>query len=143
MADIFNDFLIKAPARDVFRAVSTPAGLDKWWTKRSSGQTAEGAEYELWFGPENDWRAIVSDCVPDREFELEITRADKDWLGTRVGFDLDESEGVTQVRFHHTGWPESNEHYRISCYCWPMYLRLLRRFVEFGEIVPYEDRLDV
>ncbi|MCH8956850.1 SRPBCC domain-containing protein, partial [candidate division KSB1 bacterium] len=38
---------------------------------------------------------------------------------------------------------EANEHYRVSCYCWAMYLRLLKRYVEHGETVPYEDRLDV
>ncbi len=58
-------------------------------------------------------------------------------------FRLDEKEGVTEVRFHHLGWLEDNEHYRISCYGWAMYLRLLKRYVEYGEVVPYEDRLDV
>jgi len=143
MADIFNHFPIKASAHDVFQAVSTPAGLDTWWTLTSSGEAKEGAEYELGFGPGYDWRALVSRCVPDSEFELEIVSADEDWRGTRLGFALDENNGVTQVRFHHTGWPESNEHYRVSCYCWPMYLRLLRRYVEHGEVVPYEVRLDV
>jgi hypothetical protein len=42
-----------------------------------------------------------------------------------------------------TGWPVDNEHWRISCYCWAMYLRLLRRYLEHGEIVPYERRLEV
>ena len=53
-----------------------------------------------------------------------------------------EKDGVTQVRFHHVGWPEPSEHYRISCFCWAMYLRLLKRYVEKGERVPYEARLD-
>ncbi len=102
----------------------------------------EGAEYELWFGPEYDWRAIVSRCVLDTELEFAIIRAQADWQDTRVGFLLDDKEGVTQVRFHHLGWPEANEHYRVSCYCWAMYLRLLKRYVEHGETVPYENRLD-
>ena len=64
---------------------TTPGGLDEWWTQRSSGEPKEGAEYELWFGPEYDWRARVTRCVPDVEFELQMTRADADWTGTRVG----------------------------------------------------------
>lgn len=142
MPDIFQDFPIKASARQVFEAVSAPAGLDAWWSQSSSGQAEEGAEYKLGFGPGYDWRARVSRCVPDTEFELELIEADKDWRGTRLGFSLDENQGVTQVRFHHTGWPESNEHYRVSCHCWAMYLRLLRRYVEHGEVVEYEARLD-
>jgi uncharacterized protein YndB with AHSA1/START domain len=143
MADIFNDFPIKALAHDVFQAVSTSAGLDTWWTLTCSGKAKEGEEFELGFGAGYDWRAVVSRCVPDTEFELEIVSGDDDWRGTHVGFAFAENNGVTQVRFHHTGWPESNEHYRVSCYCWPMYLRLLRRYIEHGEVVPYEDRLNV
>lgn len=78
MADIFHDFPVKASSDLVFRAVSTPAGLDAWWTKRSSGEPAIGAEYELWFGPEYDWRAVVSRFVSNTEFELEMTRAQED-----------------------------------------------------------------
>jgi uncharacterized protein YndB with AHSA1/START domain len=143
MADIFHHFPIKAPAERVFQAVSAPAGLDQWWTKRSSGRPAPGAEYELWFGPAFDWRAVVSRCAPSAQFELEMTRAPEDWQDTRVGFALSEKDGVTQVRFHHLGWPDANEHFRVSCYCWAMYLRLLRLYVEHGEVVPYEQRLDV
>ncbi|HMY76632.1 MAG TPA: SRPBCC domain-containing protein, partial [Blastocatellia bacterium] len=72
-----------------------------------------------------------------------ITVAMDDWMNARVGFRLEERDGATQVRFHHTGWPEASEHYRISSFCWAMYLRLLKRYVEFGEVVPYDQRLDV
>jgi uncharacterized protein YndB with AHSA1/START domain len=142
MADIHQHFPIKAGARRVFEGVSTPAGLNSWWTESCSGVAEVGAEYVFGFGPGYDWRARVSKFVPDKEFEFDLIKADTDWQGTKVGFLLDEVDGVTQVEFHHTGWPESNEHYRVSCYCWSMYLRLLRRYVEFGEVVPYEVRLD-
>ena len=81
--------------------------------------------------------------VPGAEFELEMTRSDPDWNGTRVGFVLERQGNGTAVRFHHLGWPEGNAHYRTSCYCWAMYLRVLKRHLEFGENVPYEKRLDV
>ncbi len=142
MSDILHDFPIAVPAGRVFAAVSKPEGLDAWWTKRSAGVPTLGAEYELWFGPEHDWRARVTRCVPGSEFELEMVQADEDWLGTRVGFSLTSGNGFTQLRFRHTGWPAANEHYRISCYCWAMYLRILRRYLEHGESVGYEERLD-
>lgn len=143
MPDVVLDLSIKASAPQVFQAVSTPTGLDSWWTKRSDGSAVEGKEYELSFGPDYGWRAVVSKCAPDGEFELTLTDADEDWRGTRVGFRLEEKNGTTQVRFHHLGWPQANEHYRVSCYCWAMYLRLLKRYVEHSEVVPYEDRLEV
>jgi Uncharacterized conserved protein len=142
MADIYQHFPIKGAARRVFEAVSTPAGLNSWWTESCSGEPELGSEFNFGFGPGYDWRAKVLKCIPDTEFEFELIAADADWQGTRLGFLFDEGDGVTQVQFHHTGWPESNEHYRVSCYCWAMYLRLLRRYVEQGEVVPYETRLD-
>ena len=140
MADIFHDFPIKAPIDAVFRAVSTPEGLDSWWSNRTSGELAHGAEYNLWFDPQYDWLAVVSKYVPPTDFELEMTRSSDDWMGTRVGFQLNENEGITHVRFHHTGWPEANDHYRGSSFCWALYLRLLKRYVENGEVVPYQER---
>ena len=143
MADILHDFPIRAPISDVYRGVSTPGGLDAWWTARSSGEARVAEEYQLWFGPEYDWRARVVRADADCAFELLVTVALPDWVGTRVAFDLSPKTDGTLVRFAHLGWPEVSEHYRISCYCWAMYLRVLRRRLEFGEEVPYERRLDV
>ena len=143
MPDILHDFPVSAPASRVFEAVSTPAGLDRWWTITSSGEPQLGTEYALDFGPEYQWRARVSACEPDRLFELELTDAMDDWMGTRVRFELTESNGTTQVKFAHRLWPGATEHYRVSTFCWAMYLRLMKRNVEHGEFVPYERRLDV
>ena len=69
--------------------------------------------------------------------KVTLIGADEDWLATRVGCVLKEEEGVTDVRFYHTGWPKANEHDGVSCYCWAMNLRLLRRYVVHGEVVAY------
>jgi uncharacterized protein YndB with AHSA1/START domain len=142
MPDILHDLPIRALPGRVFEAVSTPAGLDRWWTKRSSGEAIEGREFRLYFGPAHDWRARVTRCIAGSELELELVRADPEWTGTRVGFALEPQDARTWLRFRHTGWPEANEHFRISSNCWAMYLRILRRYLEHGEEVPYEDRLD-
>ena len=142
MAEIFHQLAIKASAATVFDAISTPTGLDKWWTLRAKGNPGLDATYELYFGPGYDWRAVVSQFVPDREFELHMIQAMPDWVGARVGFLLSEENGITTVRFRHTGWPEPSEHFRISSYCWATYLRLLKRYLEHGEIVAYSERDD-
>jgi uncharacterized protein YndB with AHSA1/START domain len=99
MPDIHHDFPIRASADKVFAAIATPAGLDTWWTQRSSGHPEIGTEYELWFGEKFEWRAVVSKCVPNSEFELELTRADPDWLGSRVGFLLAEKTALPRFSF--------------------------------------------
>jgi uncharacterized protein YndB with AHSA1/START domain len=143
VADVLHDFPVAVPPSRVFAAFSTPAGLDSWWTLRSTGVPKLGEVYRLDFGPGYEWHARVTRCTPDREFELELTQAMEDWAGTRVGVVLEPNGAGTQVRFRHSGWPEVSEHFRISSFCWAMYLRVMRRNLEFGEIVPYESRLSV
>jgi uncharacterized protein YndB with AHSA1/START domain len=143
MADILQDFPVDARPHRVFEAVSTPDGLNNWWTLTSTGKPIEGTDYELNFGPHHHWQAIVACSVPDSEFELQMTKADDDWTGSYVGFRLELRDKKTWIRFRHSNWPEINEHFRVSCHCWAMYLRILRRYLEYGEIVPYEQRLQV
>lgn len=141
--DILYSFPIQASREEIYAAVSSPHGLDRWWSLESSGEPAVGAPYELDFGPGYLWGAIVTRAVPNREFEIRMTSADADWTGTRVGFRLESAQsGATQVDFRHVGWPEANSHYRVSGFCWAMYLRLLKRYLEKGEEVAYEDRLE-
>ena len=142
MADILYDFPINAAPKRVFDAVSRPEGLDQWWTEQAAGSPEVGTTYELGFGPEYDWRAVVTKCEPPSVFELKMTKSDADWNGTHVGFYLIGMQGSTSVRFYHTGWPSENEHFRTSSFCWAMYLRILRRYLEHSEMVPYEHRLD-
>jgi uncharacterized protein YndB with AHSA1/START domain len=143
MPDILHDFPIAAPATRVFAAVATPAGLDEWWTLRCAGSPSVGAMWRLDFGPGYAWRAEVRVLVPDARVEYELVEADDDWRDTRVDIALAPSGDATQVRFRHVGWRAENDHYRTSSFCWAMYLRLLKRFVEHGERTPYAERLDV
>jgi len=143
MPDIFHHFPINVSSERVFKGIATPKGLETWWTKSSSGKPAILEIFKLFFGDEYDWRAVVSKYIPNKEFELTMTEADADWTHTKIGFSLTDKNGSTQVHFYHTGWKQDNDHYRTSCYCWAMYLRILKRNLEFGEEVPYEDRLDV
>ncbi len=144
MPDIFHTFTVKSVPEKIFAGISMPAGLDKWWTKTSKGEPGIGSVYTLDFGPGYSWKAKVTKCSKDHEFEWEMAEADAQWVGTRIGFVLGKKNAnPTEVSFYHTGWPEVSENFRQSNYCWAMYLRILKRYIEYGEIVPYEKRLAV
>ena len=143
MPDICHQFMIKHTPSKVFENVHTSKGLDNWWTKNSEVKPETGGIYSLYFGAGYNWKAVVTIFETEQLFELQFTEADKDWMGTKVGFLLTPKDGKTVVNFYHTGWPIENEHFKISSYCWAMYLRILKRYTEFGEQVPYENRLDV
>ncbi len=143
MPDIFHTFPVNASPGKVFEVISTSGGLDNWWTKSSEAEPETGGVYTFDFGPGYQWKAVVTKYLKDKEFELQMTESDADWNDTKVGFSLNNKNNITEVNFYHTGWPQNNEHYRISAYCWAMYLRILKRYVEFGEKIPYEERLNV
>ncbi len=143
MPDILQDFPISAPPASVYDAVTLPSLLNQWWPKQSRGHPEVGVVYELDFGPEYQWRAEVTRAEPGVAFELRMLESDADWSGTRVGFELSPIADGTHVSFYHRNWPEANGHFRTSCHCWALYLRVLRRHVELGEVVPYEQRLNV
>jgi hypothetical protein len=47
MPDIFHTFPVKATAAEAFSGVTSPAGLDAWWTKKASGNPEPGSTYQL------------------------------------------------------------------------------------------------
>ena len=73
---------------------------------------------------------------------LKITDAAPDWQDTHVGFTLAEIDGETILKIEHLGWSEDSDHFRSSSFCWAMYLRIMKRYVEFGETVEYGRRLE-
>jgi uncharacterized protein YndB with AHSA1/START domain len=141
MHDIHHDFPIASPAEKVFDALCSTDGLAAWWTETTQGAPGLGQSYRLGFGPGYQWTGVVRRFEPSRLVEWEMTAADDDWRGTRVGFRLTPRGEATDVEFWHSGWPDRNAHYRRSSFCWAMYLRLLRRFIERAEVVPYPQRL--
>jgi uncharacterized protein YndB with AHSA1/START domain len=143
MPDILHRLPVGGSIERVFEMFATPAGLDAWWTNSSTGVPEPGAIYELDFGPGYRWKVMVAACDAPRWIEWEVVEADGDWTGTRVGARLTERDGRTIVDFYHAGWRHANEHYRTTSCCWAQYLRILRRYVEHGELVPYDIRLDV
>lgn len=142
--EILHDFPVASTRAAVFAAIATPEGLEKWWTRGGSGEPALGATWQFDFGPSYQWEGVVLRFEQDRLIEWQLTDADADWKGSRVRISLDDHPGgLTWVRFAHDGWRDASEHYRISSYCWAMYLRHMKHWVQRGETVPYDRRLDV
>lgn len=140
MADILHQFRIEAPAEKVFEAFCSARGLNDWWTARASGEPKVDEVYTFWFGPEYDWRAKVTHVVPAKEITWTMTQAMDDWVGTRVGVRLSQTGTSTLVDFFHEGWRETNDHFRISSFCWGTLLTGLKNYVEMGVVVPFEKR---
>ena len=123
---IYHDLLINASKKSIFDAISTPKGLNNWWTLKCSGEPKIGAEYNFYFAPEYDWYGKVLRCDAEKSFYIKMTKSDSDWDPTSFGFDMEDADGGIQVKFWHIDWPECNHHFRHSSFCWAMLLNGLK-----------------
>jgi uncharacterized protein YndB with AHSA1/START domain len=137
---IYHDVQIKATAAEVFDAISNPDKLINWWPLKCSGKSQMGATYNFYFDPEYDWLAEVVKCETNLTIHYKMMKADKDWSPTSFGFDLEQKQNAILAKFWHTGWPECNDHFRRSSFCWALLLNGLKNYVEHGIIIPFEDR---
>ena len=139
---IVQEVIINAPADRIFRALTRPSELLKWWACEGKFQLVE-AECDL--RPGGKWRMRVagscgpgqSDSIVTGEYRsidppslLEFTwkREREDHPETLVRWDLEEKNGLTTVRVTHSGL--ITEALRTRNSGWPLIASLLKVYVE-------------
>ncbi|WP_242085357.1 SRPBCC family protein [Aestuariivivens sediminis] len=137
---IYHNLLIKTSPEVVFDAVSQPRHLDNWWTLKSSGTPQVDETYNLNFTDEYDWYCKVSQLELNTSIHFKMTQSDSDWNPTTFGFDLEEREEGTYLRFSHINWEDTNEHFKVASFCWAMLLNGLKNYLEKDLVVPFEER---
>ena len=140
MFSIIHNFTIHSNAKKVFETISTPEGLNNWWTLKCSGKPALNEEYNLNFTDEYDWFAKISKFEENKFIEFSMVKAMEDWMPTKFGFELNEDGNQTHVHFYHTNWQEQNQHYGITSYCWANLLRQMKVYIEKGIITEFSKR---
>ncbi len=140
MFEILHQLEIAGSRAAVFQAMTTPSGLDSWWTRESEGIPRLGQEYRFFFGPEYDWRAVVVEVVDGSALTWKMTQAMDDWKPTSFGFGLFDRGHRTVMKFFHRNWPHDGEHFAISNYCWGQLLHGMKLYVERGHVIPFDRR---
>lgn len=140
MHSIYHNLTIKVATKQVFKAITNPEQLIHWWPLKCKGKPALNEVYNFYFSPEYDWLGEVIQLESNRSFKIKMTQSDKDWLPTTFGFELEKVSNTTLLRFSHTGWQQTNDHYRTTSFCWAMLLNGLKNYCEKGVIIPFEER---
>ncbi|XLS29168.1 SRPBCC family protein [Flavobacteriaceae bacterium M23B6Z8] len=137
---IYHDLYIEKPIKSVFKVVSDPKELENWWPLKCKGEPTLNSIYNFYFGPEYNWYGKVIKYEPSNAFHIKMTQSDADWDPTSFGFDLEEINKGTRLKFWHKGWTNCNHHYRHSSYCWAILLKGLKDYLEKGIVIPFEKR---
>jgi len=144
MFSIHHDITIKSSPEKIFQAITTSEGLDSWWTKQSAGIPKMGEEYRFYFTKGYDWFAKVLMIMENKQIMFKMIHADPDWIDTLLTFTIiKKNDNTCLLRFDHTEWRSINDHFRRTSYCWALYMRGLKKYVEEGLITPYGKRTSV
>jgi uncharacterized protein YndB with AHSA1/START domain len=128
---------INASAQQVYAALTTQKGLAGWWTKHTHATPEIGANLEFRFGAHGFNAMRVVRLVPGKRVEWRCIEGAKEWIGTRLTFELKRNGRRTVVLFTHRGWKQPVEFMHYCSTKWATYLLSLKALLETGKGAPY------
>lgn len=138
MAEIRHRAGINAPIGEVYEAVSSPAGVARWWT-RDAKDSGDG-RFEVWFGGSGPAAVFqLEQLEPNARVVWRTLDGPKEWLGSTVSFDL-RAEGEESILvFTHAGWQEPVEFMHHCSTRWGYFMYSLKRALETGQGNPWPE----
>lgn len=126
-------YFYRAPVTKVFRSLTEPSELTRWFLKEAHLPRKAGATYEFAWQSGYRHRAKVIAFVPNRKLSLEWPAKG---LGmTRVTFTLTARKGGTRLTLRHTGYgtsPAWIENYGGTCQGWSYFFTNLKSVLRNG-----------
>jgi uncharacterized protein YndB with AHSA1/START domain len=136
MAMIKHYVDIKAPAEKVYSALTEQTGLASWWTNETTAKPEVGFVIVFKFGGAHFTSMKVTKLVQNKLVCWDCVEGDKEWVGTKIQFELDENNGTTNLTFTHTGWASETLFLGICSFHWAGYMKSLRDYCETGKGIP-------
>ena len=139
MVDILHRVGIKSSSLDAtYQALATRDGLAGWWTNNTQGESKVGGVLQFRFGV-GDFDCIamkVLELHPAERVLWQVVDGPKEWIGTKVSFELRQEGDWTIVLFEHQGWKEPVEFMHHCSTKWAVFLLSLKSLLETGKGAP-------
>lgn len=133
---IEHEVTVKASPSELYRALTTEAGLAAVWTRDLSVSEQVGGVSKFDFGPGDITVMRIEELTPNQSIRWTCTDSHEEWIGTAISFDLEERAGATVITLKHADWRELTGYYRFCNYHWAMFLLRLKRYCEEGVELP-------
>jgi hypothetical protein len=137
MPDILHRVGIRSSLDETYNALATRNGLAAWWTDETRGESEVGGVLEFRFGDKGGFDMKVLELAPGKRVLWQVVDGPREWIGTKVAFDLRREEEQTIVLFKHQGWKEPVEFMHHCSTKWAVFLMSLKSLVETGEGAPH------
>jgi uncharacterized protein YndB with AHSA1/START domain len=144
MVDILHKVGFKSSTqKDVYQALTTLEGLSGWWTSDTRGESELGTVLEFRFHA-GGFDMKVLELDPPSHVLWQVVEGPKEWIGTRIRFDLRQEADWTILLFKHEGWKEPVEFMHHCSTKWAVFLLSLKSLIETGQGAPFpgEIKLD-
>jgi len=130
--------IVNAPPADVFRAITTQAGLRGWYTPTPEGEPIHGRRIKLHFKTKEgpfEWK--VTESKPSSTVRWECIEGPGSAFGSIATFNLTEKEdGRTIVDLDHEGLESTNGKSRVCNTMWGVLMHHLKKYVETKKADP-------
>jgi len=70
----------------------------------------------------------IIDLQPNKRVEWECLVGDKEWIGTKLIFELEEKDNETILRFTHSNWKAETDFFASCNFQWAYYLVSLKQY---------------
>lgn len=139
MPDILHRVGIRSSPADAFRVLTAREGLAGWWTTDTQGDGKVGSVIRFRFGERGGFDMKVLELEPRKRVLWQVVDGPKEWIGTRVSFELTQDQDYTILLFKHLGWKEPVEFMYHCSTKWAIFLMSLKALVETGKGRPFPD----
>lgn len=136
---ICHRFRIDTPVETVYKALTTQEGLSGWWTPDTVATPEVGSVLRFAFGPDYFKEMRVEELKPYSRVKWLCLKAQEEWIGTTLTFDLEAHPKGCVFFFRHEGWKDYTPEMASCTYAWALFFRSLKLLCETGKGLPYPD----
>jgi uncharacterized protein YndB with AHSA1/START domain len=121
----------------VFNAITTQQGLSSWWTTGVQAKPEVNSIASFRFIPEHLMEMKVTNLEENKRVEWLCITGDKQWIGTKIIFNIEPQEDSINLRFSHIDWKDKSDLFAVCNYHWGLYMKSLKNFIETGQGDPH------
>ena len=141
--DILHRVGIKASSDEVYKALTTRDGLAGWWTHNTQAESKVGGALRFRFIADGvdigGFDMKVLELQPGKRVLWQVVDGPKEWVGTRISWELKQEGEYSIVLFKHQDWKEPGEFMHHCSTKWAIFLMSLKSLVETGKGAPSPD----
>jgi len=137
MSEIKHYLIIKSTPEKIYNALTTKEGIACWWTVETEIGNKIGDKNEFDFGKTYHNIMKIVDLKINKRVEWLCEIGDKEWVGTKLIFEIEKQKTDCLLRFSHENWKNVTDFFASCNYHWGYYLRSLKLYCESGKGTPY------